>query len=30
MVLKTVGKTWGLDLDTMVEQSPLVEVTFRE
>jgi deazaflavin-dependent oxidoreductase (nitroreductase family) len=29
-VLETVGKTWGLDLDTMVEQSPLVEVTFRE
>ncbi len=30
-VLAEVSKNWGRDdLDTMVEQSPLVEVTFRE
>ena len=30
-VLTKVSKTWGMDdIDTMVEQSPLVEVTFRE
>ena len=30
-VLSKVSKTWGLDdIDTMVQQSPLVEVTFRE
>ena len=30
-VLQTVSKAWDRDdIDTMVEQSPLVEVTFRE
>jgi deazaflavin-dependent oxidoreductase (nitroreductase family) len=29
-VLQAVSKTWNLDIDTMVEQSPLVEVTFDD
>ena len=29
-LLQTISKTWNLDIDTMVEQSPLVEVRFED